>query len=124
MTDASPEPPPLTRVGRALARAAAGPVTLPVPEMPLQPLVTVAVVALAGLLTITAFAGPPMVALAVAFAAGVIAWGWAGQPEEPSPAPAARRLCCLWGLWRRSGPSWRPATIPFWPGCQRPWPAP
>src|SRR5665811_2577739 len=85
VTDASPEPPPLTRVGRALTRAAAGPVTLPVPEMPLQPLVTVAVVALAGLLTITAFAGPPMVALAVAFAAGVIAWGWAGLLGLPSP---------------------------------------
>lgn len=85
MTDAPPEPPPLTRVSRALARAAAGPITLPVPEMPLQPLVTGAVVALAGLLTITAFAGPPMVALAVAFAAGIIAWGWAGLLGLPSP---------------------------------------
>jgi hypothetical protein len=86
VTDAPPDPPPLTRVlARALARAAAGPVTLPVPEMPLQPLVTVAVVALAGLLTITSFAGPPMVALAVAFAAGVVAWGWAGLLGLPSP---------------------------------------
>ena len=86
MTDAPPDPPPLTRVlARALARAAAGPVTLPVPEMPLQPLVTVAVVALAGLLTITAFAGSPMVALAVALAAGVVAWGWAGLLGLPSP---------------------------------------
>ncbi len=89
MTDAPPEPPPLTRVlTRALARAAAAsgrPVTLPVPEMPLQPLVALAVVALAGLLTITAFAGPLMVALAVALAAGVIAWGWAGLLGLPSP---------------------------------------
>jgi len=86
VTDAPPEPPPLTRVlARALARAAAGPVTLPVPEMPRQPLVTVAVVALSGLLTITAFAGPPMVALAVALAAGVVAWGWAGLLGLPSP---------------------------------------
>jgi hypothetical protein len=53
--------------------------------MPLQPLVTVAVVALAGLLTVTAFAGPPMVALAVALSAGVIAWGWAGLLGLPSP---------------------------------------
>src|ERR1035437_6041713 len=85
VTDAPPEPPPLTRVSRALARAAAGPVTLPVPEMPLQPLVAVAVVALAGLLTVTAFAGPAMVALAVALSAGVIAWGWAGLLGLPSP---------------------------------------
>jgi hypothetical protein len=88
VTDAPPEPPPLTRVSRALARAAvaaSGPVTAPVPEMPLQPLVTVAVVALAGLLTITAFAGSAMVALAVAFSAGVIAWGWAGLLGLPSP---------------------------------------
>ena len=89
MTDAPPEPPPLTRVlARALARASAaasGPVTPPVPQMPVQPLVTVAVVALAGLLTITAFAGAPMLALAVALAAGVIAWGWAGLLGLPSP---------------------------------------
>ena len=86
MTDGPLEPPPLTRVlARALARAAAGPVTLPVPEMPRQPLVAVAVVALSGLLTITAFAGPPMVALAVALAAGVVAWGWAGLLGLPSP---------------------------------------
>jgi hypothetical protein len=86
VTDAPPEPPPLTRaLARALARAASGPVTLPVPEMPVQPLVTVAVVALAGLLTITAFAGPLMVALAVALSAGVMAWGWAGLLGLPSP---------------------------------------
>jgi len=89
VTDAPPEPPPLTRVlTRALARAAAAaakPVTLPVPEMPVQPLVTVAVVALAGLLTITAFAGPLMIALAVALAAGVMSWGWAGLLGLPSP---------------------------------------
>ena len=86
MTDAPPDPPPLTRVlARALARAAAGPITLPVPEVPMQPLVTLAVVALAALLTFTAFAGPPMVALTVALCAGIIAWGWAGLLGLPSP---------------------------------------
>jgi hypothetical protein len=88
VTDAPPEPPPQTRVSRALARAAAAAAataTPPVPEMPLQPLVTVAVVALAGLLTITAFAGPAMVALAVGLSAGIIAWGWAGLLGLPSP---------------------------------------
>jgi hypothetical protein len=88
VTDAPPDP-PLTRAqSRALARAgspASGQVTAPVPEMPVQPVVTVAVAALAGLLTITAFAGPPMVALAIALSAGVIAWGWAGLLGLPSP---------------------------------------
>lgn len=91
MTDA-PTDPPLTRVlARALARAAGAgsgsdPNGLsPVPEMPVQPRVTVAVIALAGLLAITAFAGPSMVALAVALSAGVIAWGWAGLLGLPSP---------------------------------------
>jgi len=70
-----------------MARAAQGaaPGTLPVPEMPMQPVVTAAVVALAGLLTVTAFAGPIMVALALALAAGVIAWGWPGLLGLPSP---------------------------------------
>lgn len=89
MTDAPRDPPPPTRaLARALARAsaaAAGPVTAPVPDLPAQPLVTVAVIAFAGLLTITAFAGPPMVALAVALAAGIMAWGWAGLLGLPSP---------------------------------------
>jgi hypothetical protein len=89
VTEAPPEPPPQTRaLSRALARAAqaaSAPITLPVPEMPVQPLVTVAVVALAGLLTVTAFAGPAMVAVALGFAAGVIAWGWAGLLGLPSP---------------------------------------
>jgi hypothetical protein len=57
--------------------------------MPRQPLVTIAVVALAGLLTITAFAGPVQVALAVALAAGVIAWGWSGLLGLPSPRGTA-----------------------------------
>jgi hypothetical protein len=52
--------------------------------MPIQPLLTVAVVALAGLLTVTAFAGPAMVALALALAGGVIAWGWSGLLGLPS----------------------------------------
>ena len=89
MTDAPPDPPPLTRgLTRALARAASaasGPITVPAPEMPLQPLVTIAVVALAGLLTITAFAGSPLVALALAFAAGVMVWGWSALLGLPSP---------------------------------------
>jgi len=53
--------------------------------MPLQPLVTFAVVALAALLTITAFAGPVLVALAVGLGAVVIAWGWPGLLGLPSP---------------------------------------
>ena len=89
MTDANPEPPPPTRGStRALARAAqeaAETATPPVSEMPMQPLLAVAVVALAGLLTVTAFAGPAMVALALALAAGVIAWGWCGLLGLPSP---------------------------------------
>ncbi|MDQ1536085.1 MAG: hypothetical protein QOE58_478, partial [Actinomycetota bacterium] len=89
MTDAPPDPPPLTRVlARALHRASAsapGPDNHAVPDMPVQPLVTVAVVAFAGLLALTAFAGPMMLALAVALAAGVIAWGWAGLLGLPSP---------------------------------------
>jgi len=93
VTDAMPEPPPptrsLTRAETRAAAAASGPATAPVLEMPLQPLVTIAVVALAGLLTITAFAGPVLVALAVAFAAGVISWGWSGLLGLPDPRGTA-----------------------------------
>ena len=103
MTEAKPEPPALTRaMARANARAArsanrsarsasrsANSVNDPVPEMPLQPLMTVAVIALAGLLTVSAFAGPELVAVAVAFAAGVIAWGWSGLLGLPSPRGTA-----------------------------------
>jgi hypothetical protein len=91
VTDAAPEPPALTRaMARANARAAASvPVPVPVPEMPLQPLVTIAVIALAGLLTVTAFAGPVLVAVAVALAAGVVAWGWSGLLGLPSPRGTA-----------------------------------
>ena len=105
MTDAKPEPPgPTSAMARAHARAAAsisrsaarsaarsvtGPANDPVPEMPLQPLATIAVIALAGLLTISAFAGPALVALAVALAAGVITWGWAGLLGLPSPRGTA-----------------------------------
>jgi hypothetical protein len=99
VTDATPGPPPadLPRppspptahvLTRALARAAAAasaPPSAPVPEMHRQPLLTVAVVALCGLLIITAFAGPVLVALALALAAGVIAWGWSGLLGLPSP---------------------------------------
>jgi len=76
---------------RAQKRAAAAEVLAvePIPEMPLQPLVTVAVLALAGLLTISAFAGPVLVAVAVALAAGVMAWGWSGLLGLPSPRGTA-----------------------------------
>jgi hypothetical protein len=53
--------------------------------MPLQPLATAAVVALAGLLTMTAFAGPVTMSCALAFAAGIIAWGWPALLGLPSP---------------------------------------
>ena len=89
MTDAIPEPPAMTRAQMRAAAAAASPVLVPVPELRVQPLFTVAVVALAGLLTISAFAGPVLVAVAVALAAGVIAWGWSGLMGLPSPRGTA-----------------------------------
>lgn len=94
MTDAmpdplAPDPPSMTRSQMRAAEAAAGPVVVPVPEMRLQPRVTIAVVALAGLLTISAFAGPALVAFAVALAAGVMAWGWSGLLGLPSPRGTA-----------------------------------
>jgi hypothetical protein len=61
----------------------------PIPEMPLQPLVTIAVVCLAALMTISAFAGPALVAISVALAAGVMAWGWSGLLGLPSPRGTA-----------------------------------
>ena len=79
----------MTRAQLRAAEAAAGPVLVPVPEMHKQPLVTVAVVALAALLTICAFAGPLFVAVAVALAAGVMAWGWSGLLGLPSPRGTA-----------------------------------
>jgi hypothetical protein len=85
VTDDTSDPPPRTRAPARAGAAASGLVTVRVPEIPRQPLVTVAVVALAGLLTITAFAGPVLVALALALAAGVIAWGWSGLLGLPSP---------------------------------------
>jgi hypothetical protein len=57
--------------------------------MPIQPLVTFGVVAFASLLTIAGFAGPPMVALTILFAAGIIAWGWPGLLGLPSPRGTA-----------------------------------
>ena len=110
--DATPEPPltpdtPVTveptatsaprgksdqlRMTRARKRAMAAEeaATDPVPEMPLQPLVTIAVLAIASLLTISAFAGPVLVALSVALTAGVIAWGWPGLLGLPSPRGTA-----------------------------------
>ena len=89
VSDATPDPPPRTGAPPPAGVVASGPVTVPVPEIPRQPLVTIAVVALAGLLTITAFAGPGLVALAVALAAGVIAWGWSGLLGLPSPRGTA-----------------------------------
>ena len=85
MPDATPDPPAMTRAQMRAAELAAGPAIVPVPEMRLQPLVTIAVIALAGLLTISAFAGPVLVAVAVALAAGVMAWGWSGLLGLPSP---------------------------------------
>ncbi|HYN64004.1 MAG TPA: hypothetical protein VES36_05320 [Candidatus Limnocylindrales bacterium] len=89
MTDATPDPLAMTRAQKRAEAAATGPVIVPVPEMPLQPMVTIAVVALAGLLTISAFAGPILLAVAVALAAGVIAWGWSGLLGLPSPRGTA-----------------------------------
>ncbi|MEP7018428.1 MAG: hypothetical protein ABI899_10465 [Actinomycetota bacterium] len=89
MTDPMPDPPAVTRAQLRAAEAAAGPVLVPVPEMHKQPLVTVAVVALAALLTISAFAGPLFVAVAMALAAGVMSWGWSGLLGLPSPRGTA-----------------------------------
>jgi len=90
VTDATPEPPSPTRaVTRALARAAEMASATHVPEMPSQPLTTVAVLALSALLTITTYAGPLLVALAVGLAAVVIAWGWSGLLGLPSPRGTA-----------------------------------
>jgi hypothetical protein len=89
VTDARPEPAAMTRAHMRAAAAAARIVHLATPEMPLQPLVTIAVVSLAGLLTLSAFAGPWLLAVAVALAAGVIVWGWAGLLGLPSPRGTA-----------------------------------
>jgi len=100
VTDAAPDPtampapnpvagPALTRSQMRAAAAAAGPVVVPVPEMHRQPLVTIAVVACAGLLAISAFAGPLLVGVTVALAAGVMAWGWSGLLGLPSPRGTA-----------------------------------
>ncbi len=89
MTEAMPDPPAMTRSQLRAAAAAAGPVIVPVPEMHRQPLVTIAVIALAALLTISAFAGPLVVAVAVALPAGVMAWGWSGLLGLPSPRGTA-----------------------------------
>jgi hypothetical protein len=89
VTDAIPDPPAMTRSQMRAAAAAAGPVIVPVPEMHKQPLVTIAVVAFAALLTICAFAGSLFVAVAVALAAGVMAWGWSGLLGLPSPRGTA-----------------------------------
>ncbi len=89
VTDAMPDPPAMTRSQLRAAAAAAGPVIVPVPEMHRQPLVAVAVIALAALLTISAFAGPLLVAVAVALPAGVMAWGWSGLLVLPSPRGTA-----------------------------------
>lgn len=89
--EASAMPPEASAMTRADKRAAAADERAvdPVPEMPLQPLVTIAVLALSGLLTISAFAGPVLLAVAVALAAGIIAWGWSGLLGLPSPRGTA-----------------------------------
>jgi hypothetical protein len=84
VSDATAEPPPGTHTP-ARSDAAGRGLTVSVPEIPRQPLEAIAVIALSGLLTITAFAGPLLVALAVALAAAVIAWGWSGLLGLPSP---------------------------------------
>ena len=84
-----PDPPAMTRSQMRAAAASAGPVLVPVPEMHKQPLVTIAVVALAALLTISAFAGPVLVGVSVALGAGVMAWGWSGLLGLPSPRGTA-----------------------------------
>ena len=89
MSDAIPEPPAMTRAQLRAAESAAGPAVVPVPEMHKQLLVTVAVLSLAALLTICAFAGPLFVAVATALAAGVLAWGWSGLLGLPSPRGTA-----------------------------------
>lgn len=89
VSEAMPDPPAMTRSQLRAAAAAAGPVIVPVPEMHRQPLVTIAVIALAALLTISAFAGPLVVAVAVALPAGVMAWGWSGLLGLPSPRGTA-----------------------------------
>ena len=81
---AMPKAPVLTRAQKRAAANAEAAVD-PVPEMPLQPLVTIAVLALSALVTISAFAGPWLVAVSVALAAGVMAWGWPGLLGLPSP---------------------------------------
>jgi len=85
---AKPKAPTLTRAQKRAAATAEAAVD-PVPEMPLQPLVTIAVLALAALVTISAFAGPVLVAVSVALAAGVMAWGWPGLLGLPSPRGTA-----------------------------------
>jgi hypothetical protein len=89
VSEAMPDPPAMTRSQMRAAAAAAGPVLVPVPEMHKQPLVTIAVVALAALLTISAFAGPVLVGVSVALGAGVMAWGWSGLLGLPSPRGTA-----------------------------------
>jgi len=91
MRDVTDVPPEASAMTRAQKRAAAAKeLTVdPVPEMALQPLVTIAVLALSGLLTISAFAGPVLLAVAVALTAGIIAWGWTGLLGLPSPRGTA-----------------------------------
>lgn len=88
MTDVTPEASAMTRAQKRAAAAKELTVD-PVPEMALQPLVTIAVLALSGLLTISAFAGPVLLAVAVALTAGIIAWGWTGLLGLPSPRGTA-----------------------------------
>jgi hypothetical protein len=109
----------MTRAHMRAAAAAARLVHIAAPEMPLQPLVTVAVLSLAGLLAISAFAGPLLVAVAVALAAGVIVWGWAGLLLLPSPRGTALVLAvgstaAIWtALATRTDPflAWMPAAL-------------
>lgn len=57
-----------------------------------HPLVVAAVAALCGLLALSAFAAPVLVALTVALAGVVVAWGWVGLLALPSPRGTATVL--------------------------------
>lgn len=75
---------------RASALAHASPDPRPgVAPAAASPTVTLAVVAFCLLLTLSAYAGPSILGLAVALAGMVVAWGWAGLLALPSPLGTA-----------------------------------
>jgi len=73
---------------RRARRAAQAPVSAPLPDIPhapFRPLVTGGVLAGCLLLALSAYAGPVLVAVTVAAAGCIVAWGWAGLLGLPSP---------------------------------------